>query len=103
MTDHRFITKEQFEQEIERARTQTEWGRWTFDPDVYATLDIRPYSAGTKYEIRLFKAKCNWSAYLSWLGHWVEHLSGKSWLTDKDLRYFVEAANDLYRSGRGVE
>jgi hypothetical protein len=71
------------------------WGRWTYDPTgEYASLDIE--SPGAPYQVRLFPAGCEFPTFTAWLGHWVQHLQNKSWITPGDLWSFVDAAQDLY-------
>ena len=76
------------------------WGRWTIDPTgEYPSLDIPAYGIRTKcpYQVRLFPTNCDFPTFVAWLGHWVQHLQEKSWITPADLWNFVEGAQELYR------
>jgi hypothetical protein len=80
-------------------RKGKKWGRWTYDPTgEYASLDIKPYEpTAAPYPVRLFPSTCEFPAFTAWLGHWVQHLQVKSWITATDLWNFVEASQELYR------
>jgi hypothetical protein len=97
-----FHTAEDFERAEEEMRTKKQWGRWTLDTEgAYHSLDIRPYANdglnGGPYEVRLFEQGGDFPAFTAWLGHWVQHLQEKSWLTPQDLWDFVDAAQDIHR------
>ena len=86
--------------EKEEHMRNTHWGRWTFDPTgAYPSLDIPGYGIHTKnpYQVRLFPSGCDFPAFTAWLGHWVQHLQDKSWITPADLWNFVDASQEIYR------
>ena len=96
--ESQFHTKEDFERADEEMRTKKKWGRWTLDKKVYPSLDIQPYShSKTLYEVPLFKRGCDFPAFLAWLGHWVQHLQLKGWITPSALWDFVDAVQDIHR------
>jgi hypothetical protein len=93
-----FLTKDDLDRVLEESRRKKIWGRWTLDKKgEYPSLDIHPYPNGTPYQIRLFKFGCEFSTFGAWLGHWVQHLQEKGWVSYKDLWDFVDAAQDIYR------
>src|SRR5579864_2759625 len=76
------------------------WGRWSLDPTgEYSSLDIPGYGIYTSHphQVRLFPADCDFPTFTAWLGRWVQHLQGKSWITPDDLWNFVEGAQGIYR------
>lgn len=86
------------ETEKDDAMRKGKWGRWTYDPTgEYASLDIDPYGNNCSYQVRLFEKSCDFPKFTEWLGHWVQHLQEKSWVTPRDLWNFVDAAQDVYR------
>ncbi len=93
----KFLTKDEFDREWDALLKKQKWGRWTLDQKAHPSLDIEPFSNGSKYEVRLFQRGCGFPAFLEWLGHWTQHLQVMSWMSYKDLWDFVQAAQDLYR------
>jgi hypothetical protein len=92
-----FHTKEDFERAEEEMRRKKQWGRWKLDIEAYPSLDICPTPNSTPYQIRLFEGGCKFPAFTAWLGHWVQHIQEKSWISPQDLWDFVDAAQDIYR------
>jgi hypothetical protein len=94
-----YHTKEDFERAIEETQKKKEWGRWKLDIEEYPSLDICPTPNSAPYQIRLFERGCDFPTFTAWLGHWVQHIQEKSWLSPQDLWDFVDAAQDVYRRG----
>jgi hypothetical protein len=99
-----FHSKEDFDRVDAEARGKTQWGRWTLDKEDPWSLDIQPYAHSTTlYQIVLFKRDGDFPKFTEWLGHWVQHIQQKSWLSYKDLWQFVEAAQEIYVYQRGAK
>ena len=65
------------------------WGRWRYN-ETMMFLELWTAKGGWLYEIDLFR--CRTSAQV--LDHIIQ-LHEKSWLTNDDMRDFLEAINDL--------
>jgi hypothetical protein len=73
-----------------------QWGGWVLDA-AENTLDFPAYGAcKVSYCVPLFASDASFTAYTDWLGHWVEHLSEKSWFTPRVLHDFVDAVQDIF-------
>jgi glycosyltransferase involved in cell wall biosynthesis len=93
----KYLTKDDLDRGLDEARKKKAWGRWTLDKEAYPSLDIHPYPNNIPYQIRLFQSGCDFPKFTAWLGHWVQHLQDKGWMSYKDLWDFVDASQTIYR------
>jgi len=74
--------------ELEQHRKRTRWGRWRLDAKVRV---LAFYENGRwLYEVDL--DRCRTCAELL---DWIYQLHGKRWLSDRDLRDFLNAVDDV--------
>lgn len=92
-----FHTREEVIRVLDEQQSKKTWGRWTLDEDAPRSLDARPYTNGSPYQIVLFKQGCGFPGFTAWLGRWVQHLQEKGWVSYRDLWDFVDAAQTIFR------
>lgn len=68
----------------------TELGNWRLTK---STIKIAE-TARQDYIFDLWKG-ADWKVYLTWLGHCVEHMAAKTWISDKDVRDLITLSRSL--------